>query len=181
MFPGVRLCFTYQRCISCVMQLSSLVSGAPKSAGIQQPYIESHSHPSWVTGHPSIHQSEMNMTSALVSNPYANQQNINYTYSQAQQRPPSPPSDESKKCSLPSISSLIESVSPENGTISRAHPRRIQLTLNRFRSGATTEWAINSCGRRSTTTISRPRFILKREQFPSPSTAYTSTTARFGI
>ncbi|TAQ85948.1 hypothetical protein B7494_g5712 [Chlorociboria aeruginascens] len=51
------------------------------------------------------------MASALVSNPYTGQQalvqNPAYTYVAAPQPPPSPPVDETSKCSLPSISSLL--------------------------------------------------------------------------
>lgn len=50
------------------------------------------------------------MASTLVTNPYTAQalsQNPNYTYVTAPQPPPSPPVDETSKCSLPSISSLL--------------------------------------------------------------------------
>ncbi|KAG9238733.1 hypothetical protein BJ875DRAFT_367278 [Amylocarpus encephaloides] len=50
------------------------------------------------------------MSSSLVPNPYTAQplsQNQAYTYVTAPQPPPSPPVDETSKCSLPSISSLL--------------------------------------------------------------------------
>ncbi|KAH6667500.1 hypothetical protein B0J14DRAFT_489702 [Halenospora varia] len=49
------------------------------------------------------------MASSLVSNPYTQSlsQNPSYTYVTAPQPPPSPPVDETSKCSLPSISSLL--------------------------------------------------------------------------
>ncbi|KAE8450246.1 hypothetical protein EG329_006673 [Mollisiaceae sp. DMI_Dod_QoI] len=50
------------------------------------------------------------MASSLVTNPYTAQalsQNPAYTYVTAPQPPPSPPVDETSKCSLPSISSLL--------------------------------------------------------------------------
>lgn len=50
------------------------------------------------------------MASSLVTNPYTAQplpQNPNYSYVTAPQPPPSPPVDETSKCSLPSISSLL--------------------------------------------------------------------------
>lgn len=49
------------------------------------------------------------MASSLVSNPYTAQLGHNpaYTYVTAPQPPPSPPVDETSKCSLPSISSLL--------------------------------------------------------------------------
>ncbi|KAM0152833.1 hypothetical protein ACHAQE_007917, partial [Botrytis cinerea] len=50
------------------------------------------------------------MASSLVSNPYTVHpmaQHSSYTYVNAPQPPPSPPVDETSKCSLPSISSLL--------------------------------------------------------------------------
>ncbi|RFU30633.1 hypothetical protein B7463_g5696, partial [Scytalidium lignicola] len=51
------------------------------------------------------------MAASLVANPYTNQQipqqHASYGYVSAPQPPPSPPADETSKCSLPSISSLL--------------------------------------------------------------------------
>ncbi|KAI9754505.1 MAG: hypothetical protein M4579_004675 [Chaenotheca gracillima] len=47
------------------------------------------------------------MATPLAANPYSKAP-VNFSYSQAPQRPPSPPGDESQKCSLPSISSLLD-------------------------------------------------------------------------
>ena len=62
------------------------------------------------------------MATSLVTNPYTAQpqaQNPNYSYVTAPQPPPSPPVDETLKCSLPSISSLLgmaDSGSPKEQT-----------------------------------------------------------------
>jgi hypothetical protein len=50
------------------------------------------------------------MSSSMVGNPYNTQalsQSSAYTYVAVPQPPPSPPVDETSKCSLPSISSLL--------------------------------------------------------------------------
>lgn len=70
------------------------------------------------------------MASSLVSNPYAIQpmaQHSHYTYVNAPQPPPSPPVDETSKCSLPSISSLLglaDGSSPTEQTQQQSSPQQ---------------------------------------------------------
>ena len=65
---------------------------------------------------------QQTMASSLVTNPYTTQplaHNLSYSYVTAPQPPPSPPVDETSKCSLPSISSLLgmaDSGSPKEQT-----------------------------------------------------------------
>lgn len=78
-----------------VMNLSSLVHAGRFQA---KPHFHYSSRP------------EQAMASSLVANPYTVQampQSQEYKYVTAPQPPPSPPVDETSKCSLPSISSLL--------------------------------------------------------------------------
>lgn len=81
------------------MNLSSLVHAGRHQAEQQQ-------------FQPYPNRPQQNMSSSLVANPYntaqqISQQNQSYSYVTAPQPPPSPPVDETSKCSLPSISSLL--------------------------------------------------------------------------
>ncbi|CAG8954268.1 hypothetical protein HYFRA_00005888 [Hymenoscyphus fraxineus] len=79
------------------MNLSSLVHAGRHQAEQQQ-------------FQPYPNRPQQNMSSSLVANQYMAQpmsQNQTYNYVTAPQPPPSPPVDETSKCSLPSISSLL--------------------------------------------------------------------------
>lgn len=84
-----------------VMNLSSLVHGGRQPAEA----YPAEAYPQYT---PSRHQA---MASPVVANPYTAQplthQQTHYAYVNAPQPPPSPPVDETAKCSLPSISSLL--------------------------------------------------------------------------
>lgn len=74
------------------------------------------------------------MASTLVSNPYTAQpmvHNASYAYVNAPQPPPSPPVDETSKCSLPSISSLLglaDGSSPTEQIQQQSSPQQGQLS-----------------------------------------------------
>lgn len=80
------------------MNLSSLVHAGRHQAEQQQ-------------FQPYPNRPQQMMSSSLVANPYNTaqpiSQNPSYSYVTAPQPPPSPPVDETSKCSLPSISSLL--------------------------------------------------------------------------
>lgn len=86
------------------MNLSSLVHGSRQETARQRSQPEH-----GLSLHQTrAHQPYTAMASALAANPYSNQQPVNPTYTRAPQPPPSPPVEDSNKCTLPSISSLIE-------------------------------------------------------------------------
>lgn len=75
-----------------------------------------------------VYHPHADVTTALVSNPYANHQQVEYQYQQAPQSPPSPPVEEVSKPSLPSISSLLGIADGERGSSETAgqSPRQSQ-------------------------------------------------------
>ncbi|KAM3078720.1 hypothetical protein ACMFMG_006586 [Clarireedia jacksonii] len=77
------------------------------------------------------------MASTLVSNPYTTQAMVpSYAYVNAPQPPPSPPVDETSKCSLPSISSLLglaDGSSPTEQTQQQSSPQQAPLQKSESR------------------------------------------------
>lgn len=65
------------------------------------------------------------MTSSLMANQYAggDRPHTSYTYVTAPQPPPSPPVDETLKCSLPSISSLLGGIPNDSSSQEDAQPQ----------------------------------------------------------
>src|ERR1700729_3529528 len=84
--------------------------------------------------HSGIHQREQQcvsyaprpqqvMASSLVANRYTEERSRAYTYVTAPQPPPSPPVDETSRCSLPSISSLLGGLANDSSSQEEAQPK----------------------------------------------------------
>ncbi|OCL04231.1 hypothetical protein AOQ84DRAFT_123005 [Glonium stellatum] len=112
------------------MQLASMVHGTGRDREAHDHRQLQHQHSNfYAQPQGRVHHSHADVTTALVSNPYASHhQQVEYQYQRAPQSPPSPPVEEVSKPSLPSISSLLGIADGERGSSETAgqSPRQSQ-------------------------------------------------------
>jgi hypothetical protein len=101
------------------MNLSSLVTHNPHSSSRQN--LEARRTTPIPIVRTRAHQPNPPMAPALSPHPYAGQQPPGHPYSAPPHPPPSPPVEDTQKCSLPSISSLLETVGPPGQDLG-SHP-----------------------------------------------------------
>ena len=126
------------------MNLSNLVHDSRRRSAYpvyQTPQTPQTSYTSQSQSQPSF----SHMSSTMASQPHTRVQQSSYDYSRSPQPPPSPPVDEFSKCSLPSISSLLQAANP--GKDSGVQYVKLPLTthclmpVRRIPSSATTATA----------------------------------------
>jgi hypothetical protein len=99
------------------MQLASMVHGSGRDREAHDHRQLQHQHSNfYAQPQGRVYHPHADVTTALVSNPYANHQQVEYQYQRAPQSPPSPPVEEVSKPSLPSISSLLGIADGERGS-----------------------------------------------------------------